>query len=201
MQKSGALFKRLRSRNSATVLLPVSSIAALLLSAMSCGVAHQDTPDEGVNQTIQPNVIQPPIRSNRSRCHWPRRFQSNSAFIRLMAQKVLEKHRWSFDTCVGRARREHLFPTKEIPCTKTLYAASAGGTTAKKIKKYLESDLFPHLIRFSNKTELFDHRPSGNASLPDAFSFHRFAIGERWGFHPPPPPHLGTVPRRFFASR
>ena len=31
------------------------------------------------------------------------------------------KHSWSFDTCVGRARREQLFPAREIPCTKTLY--------------------------------------------------------------------------------
>lgn len=58
---------------------------------------------------------------NRSRCHRPRSFQSDSAFIRWMAQKVLGKHRWSFDTCVGRARREHLFPAHDIPCTKTLY--------------------------------------------------------------------------------
>lgn len=58
---------------------------------------------------------------NRSRCHRPCIFQSDSAFIRWMAQKVLGKHRWSFDTCVGRARREHLFPAHDIPCTKTLY--------------------------------------------------------------------------------
>lgn len=38
-----------------------------------------------------------------------------------MAQKVLGKHRWSFDTCVGRARREQLFPADEIPCTKSSY--------------------------------------------------------------------------------
>lgn len=58
---------------------------------------------------------------NRSRCYRHCIFQSDSAFIRWMAQKVLGKHRWSFDTCVGWARREHLFPAHDIPCTKTLY--------------------------------------------------------------------------------
>lgn len=35
--------------------------------------------------------------------------------------KMVRKHSWSFDTCVGRARREQRFPAREIPCTKTLY--------------------------------------------------------------------------------
>ena len=34
---------------------------------------------------------------------------------------MVRKHSWSFDTCVGRARREQRFPAREIPCTKTLY--------------------------------------------------------------------------------
>ena len=34
---------------------------------------------------------------------------------------MVRTHGWSFDTCVGRARQEHLFPANEIPCTKTLY--------------------------------------------------------------------------------
>ena len=42
-------------------------------------------------------------------------------------------------------------------------------------------------IRFSNRTGPFGNQPSGHASLPDCFSFHRFAIGERGGFHPPNP--------------
>lgn len=59
-------------------------------------------------------------KANRRRCH---RFQSiprDSKFIRWMVNMV-RKHSWSFDTCVGRARREQLFPACEIPCTKTLY--------------------------------------------------------------------------------
>ena len=43
------------------------------------------------------------------------------------------------------------------------------------------------LILFSNRTEPSDNRPSGYASLPDCFSFHRFAIGERWGISSPKP--------------
>ncbi len=36
------------------------------------------------------------------------------------------------------------------------------------------------LILFSNRTGPFDNRPSGYASLPGSFSFHRFTIRERW---------------------
>ncbi|MFU0833549.1 MAG: hypothetical protein ACFWUC_11520 [Oscillospiraceae bacterium] len=59
-------------------------------------------------------------KANRSRCHRPRTVSRNSDFIRWMVKKV-RKHNWSFDECVGRARSEHRFPAKEIPCTKTLY--------------------------------------------------------------------------------
>lgn len=37
-----------------------------------------------------------------------------------MIRKV-KKHKWSFDACVGYARRNGLFPEDQIPCTKTLY--------------------------------------------------------------------------------
>lgn len=57
---------------------------------------------------------------NRSNCHRPQTVCRNSNFIRWMTKQVRE-HSWSFDTCVGRARLEHRFPTDEIPCTKTLY--------------------------------------------------------------------------------
>ena len=40
--------------------------------------------------------------------------------MRWMAEKVREFH-WSFDVCVGYARRRKLFPEEQIPCTKTLY--------------------------------------------------------------------------------
>ena len=33
----------------------------------------------------------------------------------------IKKHKWSFDACVGYARRNALFPEDQIPCTKTLY--------------------------------------------------------------------------------
>lgn len=41
-------------------------------------------------------------------------------FLDWMIVQVREKD-WSFNACVGRARREHLFPDDQIPCTKTLY--------------------------------------------------------------------------------
>ena len=34
---------------------------------------------------------------------------------------MVRTHKWSFDTCVGRARLHNLFPHHTIPCTKTLY--------------------------------------------------------------------------------
>lgn len=49
-QKSGAQFNRSRSRDSSTVPLPASSIAALLQSAMSCGAAHRTIPAEDVSR-------------------------------------------------------------------------------------------------------------------------------------------------------
>ena len=62
------------------------------------------------------------------------------------------------------------------------------------------------LILFSNRTEPFDNRPSGHASLPDCFFFHRFAIGERWGISSPKPLAWGPEPgapsgRRSLAER
>ena len=59
-------------------------------------------------------------RQNRSRCHRSHSVPRSSDFMRWMAEKVREFH-WSFDVCVGYARRRKLFPEEQIPCTKTLY--------------------------------------------------------------------------------
>ena len=59
-------------------------------------------------------------RQNRSRCHRSKTVPRSSKFITWMADKV-QAHKWSFDSCVGRARALHLFPAVEIPSTKTLY--------------------------------------------------------------------------------
>lgn len=59
-------------------------------------------------------------RQNRRRCRRPKTVLRDSAFIKWMVTMV-RIHKWSFDTCVGRARRMKLFPLDEIPCTKTLY--------------------------------------------------------------------------------
>ncbi len=57
---------------------------------------------------------------NRSRCKRPKTIPRASGFIQWMVEMV-RLHKWSFDTCVGRARQIKLFPEYEIPCTKTLY--------------------------------------------------------------------------------
>jgi transposase, IS30 family len=59
-------------------------------------------------------------RANRLRCRRHKKHDLNTAFVRWMAS-MLREHRWSFDTCVGRARRLNLFPAATIPCAKTLY--------------------------------------------------------------------------------
>lgn len=59
-------------------------------------------------------------RQNRSRCHRSHSVPRSSDFMRWMSEKVREFH-WSFDVCVGYARRRKLFPEEQIPCTKTLY--------------------------------------------------------------------------------
>ena len=57
---------------------------------------------------------------NRLRCRRHKRHDVNTDFIRWMVEMIRE-HKWSFDTCVGIARRLKLFPVATIPCTKTLY--------------------------------------------------------------------------------
>ena len=59
-------------------------------------------------------------RSNRQRCRRNKKYDLNTEFIRWMVN-MLRAHKWSFDACVGRARRLNLFPASTIPCTKTLY--------------------------------------------------------------------------------
>ena len=57
---------------------------------------------------------------NRSKCHKSHKISPENPFIQWMVKKVKEE-KWSFDVCVGRARREKLFPKDQIICTKTLY--------------------------------------------------------------------------------
>lgn len=57
---------------------------------------------------------------NRVRCRRPTSIPRDSAFVRWMAEQVCV-HKWSLDACVGYARRNQLFPSEIIPCTKTLY--------------------------------------------------------------------------------
>ena len=59
-------------------------------------------------------------KMNRSRCRRSQTVSRTSTFIRWMV-KMVRTHNWPFDTYVGRAPLERLFPKQEIPCTKTLY--------------------------------------------------------------------------------
>lgn len=57
---------------------------------------------------------------HRRRCCRPKTHYVDTPFITWMAEMV-QSHKWSFDVCVGRAKRLNLFPKDAIPCTKTLY--------------------------------------------------------------------------------
>lgn len=57
---------------------------------------------------------------NRSRCHKPHILTADNPFIEWMTSRIRE-NKWSIDACVGYARKNDLFPSEQIPCTKTLY--------------------------------------------------------------------------------
>ena len=59
-------------------------------------------------------------KTNRKNCKRGRKYFANTDFIKWVSEKI-RVNKWSFDTCVGRARRLELFPSNTIPCTKTLY--------------------------------------------------------------------------------
>ena len=60
---------------------------------------------------------------HRKRSRRPFKIDSDDCepFIQWMATQIRE-HRWSIDACVGDARRNRLFPSAAIPCTRTLYS-------------------------------------------------------------------------------
>ena len=66
---------------------------------------------------------------------------------------------------------------------------------SQRVEKVRLRRPFPSFMLFSNRTEPCDSRPSGHASLPDSFSFYRFATRERWGISSPKPLAWGPVPR------
>jgi len=57
---------------------------------------------------------------NRSRCHKPHKLDSSSEFVQWLVKQVRNR-KWSFDACVGFAKKHNMFPFESIPCTKTLY--------------------------------------------------------------------------------
>lgn len=59
---------------------------------------------------------------NRLHSHKKYLITEDNPFIHWMFRMMKAKN-WSFDSCVGFARRHQLFPKDIIPCTKTLYNA------------------------------------------------------------------------------
>lgn len=57
---------------------------------------------------------------NRKRCHKPHKIAQCSEFIEWLINHM-QSEKWSFDSCVGRARIRGIFQSNEMVCTKTLY--------------------------------------------------------------------------------
>lgn len=58
---------------------------------------------------------------HRQKCHRKCIYNTYDEFIKWAVRKILKK-KWSFDTCVGRAKQlKKQFGKHKIPCTKTLY--------------------------------------------------------------------------------
>ena len=63
---------------------------------------------------------------NRQRCRKRPAVLKCGAFLSRLKGRIRER-KWSFDACVGHARRQGLFPQEPIPCAKTLYNALRAG--------------------------------------------------------------------------
>lgn len=65
-------------------------------------------------------------QAHRKRCRKRPGVSKCGRFLEWMTGQV-RRHKWSFDACVGHARRSGLFPEERIPCAKTLYNALGTG--------------------------------------------------------------------------
>ncbi len=65
-------------------------------------------------------------KQNRKRCHRKYKIYRCGSFAAWVYSQVIN-HKWSFDECVGYARRKGLFPEEAMVCTKTLYNALRRG--------------------------------------------------------------------------
>ena len=65
-------------------------------------------------------------RDNRLRCRKSPAVAQCGSFLVWMRKRI-KRCKWSFDVCVGYARRHDLFPGERIPCAKTLYNALRAG--------------------------------------------------------------------------
>lgn len=71
---------------------------------------------------------------NRARSHRPCKLEKCSRFVKWAVKKFRGPEKWSFDACVGYAKKNRLFPLDEIPNTKTMYNWANKGLI--EIKRY-----------------------------------------------------------------
>lgn len=76
-------------------------------------------------------------RENRKHCRHLKTVPRNSTFIKWTIEQIRE-HKWSFDVCVGFAKKNELFEKIEIPCTKTLYNMLWNGELSIKLFEFPE---------------------------------------------------------------
>ena len=74
----------------------------------------------GRNRGYSAKRCQTIYETNRLRCRKSRKLKDSDEFIQWVVKQVKNKP-WSFDACVGFARKNRLFPDDKMVCTKTLY--------------------------------------------------------------------------------
>ena len=84
------------------------------------------TGTRGPAPTDKARLGQQRYEENRQRCRKRPAVLKCSAFLSWLKGRIRER-KWSFDACVGHARRRGLFPQEPIPCAKTLYNALRAG--------------------------------------------------------------------------
>jgi len=93
--------------------------ASTVLNELRRGTGKRNG-NRGRNPEYSAKRGQQNYEANRSRCHKPHKLKPHSEFVQWLVGQV-RNHKWSFDACVGFARKHNMFPIEDIPCTKTLY--------------------------------------------------------------------------------
>ncbi len=128
-----------------------------------CNELKRGTPERrstrGRTPGYNPEYGQRRYEEKRKHCHRVRLVDGCREFIKWMTAKFMTED-WSIDSCVGYAKKHHLFSLELIPCTKTLYNAVWDGKLELKpidLPEALKRDNGHHWKARENK------RPKGTS--------------------------------------